>query len=80
MSQSEGYRFGADYLHQSGSYDKYGGSFYRAGAPVPRSASASDDLAVTAALAVELDELPERLRALIHKEQRFCRHRNLGGT
>ena len=45
-----------------------------------RSASPSDDLAVTADLVVQFDELPEWLCTLIDQKQRFCRHRNLGGT
>jgi pimeloyl-ACP methyl ester carboxylesterase len=45
---------------------KLAGLFTALERPVIVSASASDDLVVTAGLAVELDQLPERLRALVH--------------
>jgi hypothetical protein len=43
------------------------------------SAAPSDDLAVTADLVVQFDELSEWLCALIDQKQRLCRHRNMEG-
>ena len=72
-------RLGADYLHQPCANHQHGESFYCTGTSSHCSAAPSDDLAVTADLVVQFDELSEWLCALIDQKQRFCRHRNVGG-
>jgi hypothetical protein len=56
--EGEGYRSGADDLHQPSSNHQHGGSFYRLGTSRRRSAATSDDVAVTA---IAIERVPERL-------------------